>query len=106
MSLAWEPGRALNRDISRSMAVDAENDAFIERRHNQRVRDEGERLEEAVWVETSRREEAHRREEMDRDRLEWHRHLIGVHAGRMKYHAGIVDALEGREKTYEGGNAS
>jgi hypothetical protein len=49
-------------------------------------------------VETSRREEARRREQMDRDRLDWHRHLVGVHAGRMKSHARIVDALESREQ--------
>ncbi len=28
-----------------------------------------------------------------------HRYLVGVHMGRMKYHAGILDALEGREAT-------
>ena len=99
MDLAREPGWALRRDISRGEAIEHELNAFISKRHEQRVRNEGERLEDAAWVEISRREEARRREEMDRDRLVWHRHLVGVYTGRMKYHAGIVGALEGREAT-------
>jgi hypothetical protein len=96
----------IERNISRSERAEADLDAFISKRHEQKVKMEGERLEEAVWVETSRREEARRREEMDRDRLDWHRHLVGVHAERMKYHFGIVNALEGGEKTDEGRKAS
>ncbi len=90
----------IERDISRSERAEADLDAFISKRHEQKVKMEGERLEEAVWVETSRREE------MDLDRLDWHRHLVGVHAERMKYHSGIVNALESREKTDEGRKAS
>ena len=106
LDLAREPGWAVGRDVSRGEAVEHELDAFISKRHAQRVKTEGERLEEALWVETSRREEARRREQMDRDRLVWHRHLVGVHVGRMKYHSGIVNALEGGEKTDEGRKAS
>ena len=57
-----EPGAALNRDISRSLAVDAENDAFIERRHNRRVQEEGERLEARLKPPDPGRTEARRAE--------------------------------------------
>lgn len=82
MDVMAEPGRALNRDISRGMAVDAENDAFIARRHDQRVRDEGARLEEAAFMVTTRKEEARRREEENRGRLAMCRHLEAVYARR------------------------
>jgi hypothetical protein len=49
------------RDISRSEAVGAELDAFIERRHRERVKIEGGRAEEAVSAETTWREEARQR---------------------------------------------
>jgi hypothetical protein len=70
-----EPGRCLDRDISRGMAVDAEHDAFIERRHNQRVKDEGERQAEAIWRESERKEAARRREQNRGGWLDYYRRL-------------------------------
>ena len=101
MDLTKKPGREVSRSISRGVAVDAENDAFIERRHSQRVREEGERLEEAAFMEVTRREEARRREDEDRSRLAICRHLEGVYARRSEEYRRRGDALEGREATDE-----
>lgn len=47
-------------DIAKGEAAEAENSAFIERRHNQRIRDEGERLEEEAWMVSERLNNARR----------------------------------------------
>lgn len=80
-----EIGAALFRDISRGMAVGAENDTFIECRHRERAKKEGWRTEEAVWAETTRREKAQRRAEDDRFRLAKCRRLEAVYAKRSHY---------------------
>ena len=56
-------------DIAQGEKVEGELDTFIERRHEQRVRDEGERAELEAWRASERRKEARRREE---NRLAWH----------------------------------
>src|SRR5215203_3846637 len=43
VDVAAQPGQAIGRDISRGEIVEAEIDAFISKRHDRRVRDEGER---------------------------------------------------------------
>lgn len=58
-------GRALNHNI------DADIDAFIERRHQQRVKAEGERREEEAWKESTRK---HAETQRQQARLEWHLH--------------------------------
>jgi hypothetical protein len=55
-------GAALSRDIGAGEKVEAELDAFISRAHDQRVKAEGERDEEAAWRESERRHNARRRE--------------------------------------------
>jgi hypothetical protein len=67
-------GAALSRDIAGAERVEAELDSFISRRHNQRVADEGERTEEALWAESERRHQEKRRQMA---RLEWHAHHVG-----------------------------
>ena len=59
-------GRFLSRDI-----VDAELDAFIERRHRERLREEEERTEEEAWKESARK---HAAKQQEQARLEWHLH--------------------------------
>jgi hypothetical protein len=62
------PGAALSRDISRGEIVEAEIDAFISKRHNRRVAEEGERAEEEMWAASERAYFARKREE---NRREW-----------------------------------
>ena len=42
-------------DVARSEVVEGELVRLIEKRHDQRVKTEGERLEEALWMESERR---------------------------------------------------
>jgi hypothetical protein len=55
-------------DIARGEQVENELTAMIERRHDQRVVEEGERPVEEAWQESERRHEACKREE---NRLAW-----------------------------------
>ena len=58
-----EPGRAVGREIASGEAVEHELDAFVSRRHDQRVKSEGERAAEELWEAGAR---AHgRRQEAD-----------------------------------------
>jgi hypothetical protein len=68
VDVAAQPGRGIGREVGRGEAVEHELDAFIAKRHEQRVKTEGERAIEAAWRESERREEARRREE---NRLAW-----------------------------------
>ncbi len=69
-------GAALNRNLGSPTApgeaVEHEIDQFIERRHRDRIRDEGERGEEAVWRESERHHEAARRAENGAAWYEYH----------------------------------
>ena len=89
-----EPGRALSRSIAPGDAADKGIDAFIEQRHRRRVETEGERAEEAVWAETTRREEARRRELVRASRLDWWRYLEGVYLRRSRECGELADELE------------
>jgi hypothetical protein len=68
VDVAAQPGRAIGREIGRGEAVEAEIDAFISKRHDRRVAEEGERQLEEAWRESERRYNARRREE---NRREW-----------------------------------
>ncbi len=50
------------REIARGEAVEKELDAFISKRHDRRLTDEGERPTEEAWMESGRRHDASRRE--------------------------------------------
>jgi hypothetical protein len=56
-----EPGRSISRDIARGELVEKELDAFVSKRHESRVVDEGERPTEEAWMESGRRHDASRR---------------------------------------------
>jgi hypothetical protein len=60
-------------DITHSEHVEKELDLLISRRHDKRVKDEGERLEEELWRESERRHAEHRREQNRLAWLDYHR---------------------------------
>jgi len=64
-------GKALSRDIAKGENVEAELDAFISRHDKMRRIREGERAEEAAWVESTRKANETRRLQ---NRYEWHLH--------------------------------
>ena len=68
----------------RRRASRKELDGFISRRHDQRVRSEGERAVEESWRESERREEARRAEEEHAGRIGVFRHLQRVYAARSR----------------------
>jgi hypothetical protein len=51
VDIAAQPGRDIGRDIGRGEAVEHELDAFISKRHEQRLKTEGERQIEEAWRE-------------------------------------------------------
>ncbi len=81
MDVMREPGRTLSRDIPRGELVEKELDVFISRRHESRVVDEGERPTEEAWMESGRRHDASRREEMRAAWCEYHRGQAGRRRG-------------------------
>lgn len=99
VGLSREPGRAIGRDVAAGEAVEHELDAFISRRHDQRRKSEPEREAEAAWAAAEKRQEALRRVEADRGRLEWHRHLAGIHRGRMEHHEAAAERLQATERS-------
>jgi len=68
-----EPGRMIGRDISRGEAVEHEIDAFVSKRHERRVIEEGERPAEEAWMESERAHNRRRREENRAAWSEYHR---------------------------------
>ena len=84
--------RGIGREIATGDRADAEVDAFISRRHEQRRKSEPEREVEAAWVAAERREAARRRAE---NRVGWY----GLaHAPR-----GALRATVGRARGHRGG---
>ena len=75
MDIAAQPGRGIGCDIGRGEAVEYEIDAFISKRHEQRVKSGGERQLEEAWRESERREKLRRREENRGGWLSWYRRL-------------------------------
>ncbi len=90
-----EPGRFVSRDIARGEAVEHELDAFVSKRHDQRVASEGERAVEEVWVDAERRQAAHRREENQHHWYEWHRYRADLYKGLSEEHARLAQGLGG-----------
>ena len=86
MDIAAQPGRGISRDIGRGEAVEYELDAFISKRHEQRVKTEGERQEEEAWKESVRAYEEKRRQMA---RLEWH----AFHCGQAERHRRTLEVL-------------
>jgi hypothetical protein len=90
-----EPGRGTGRNLLSGERAEHQIDAFIQKRHNNRVASEGERLVEEAWKASERREEACRRTEGEHARLMWAKHLRGVYAARKEEYERLVETLEG-----------
>jgi hypothetical protein len=84
------PGATLSRDIAAGEHVEKEIDQFISRRHDRRVKAEGEREEEA-WKESVRAYTARRSEEM---RAAW----CEYHQGQVTRHRAVLEALIARHE--------
>lgn len=78
--MTHEPGRFINRDITAGEITEAGVDALIEKRHKQRVAEEGERPAEQMWAESVRRHSAARDERKRVALGEYHRE----HAERLR----------------------
>ena len=94
VDIAAQPGRGIGCDIGRGEAVEYELDAFISKRHEQRVKSEGERQAEEAWRESERREELRRREENRGGWLSWYRRLERGYLERAAECGRRADALE------------
>jgi hypothetical protein len=86
VDVAAQPGRAIGRDIGRGEAVEAEMDAFISKRHDRRVAEEGERQAEEAWRASVR---AYEEKRQRMARLEWH----AFHCGQAERHRATLLAL-------------
>lgn len=86
MDIAAQPGRGIGRAISRGEAVEHELDAFVSKRHEQRIKAEGERQTEEAWKASERAHEEKRRQLA---RLEWH----AYHCGQAERHRRTLAAL-------------
>ena len=72
MDTLREPGAAIGREIATGERAEAELDAFISRRHEQRRKSEGDRALDDAWREAERRQEARRRAENRAGWYGWH----------------------------------
>jgi len=73
-------------DVAKTSAVEGELANFISRRHEKRVKEEGERTAEEMWAESERRYAARRREE---NRAAWCRY----HQDQAVRHRASLEAL-------------
>lgn len=73
-------------DITHGEGVESELDRLIERRHDRRVADEGERPAEAIWAESERAYDVRRLAE---NRAAW----LHFHEGQATRHRGVLKAL-------------
>jgi hypothetical protein len=93
-------------DVSRAESVECELDRLIEKRHDQRVQSEGERLEEELWQESVDRYNARRREE---NRIAWcayYRRIAGALYARADEYIVRAERLEnGHENGMKGDTA-
>ena len=94
MDIAAQPGRGIGCDIGRGEAVEYELDAFISKRHEQRVKTEGERQLEEACRESKRREKLRQREENRGGWLSWYRRLERGYLERATECGRRADALE------------
>jgi hypothetical protein len=66
-------------DITRGEWVEAELDVFIERRHERRVKSEGERAEEELWMESERKYWERRRRQLNAARYAHEMNMCELH---------------------------
>ena len=92
-------GGALGRELTGAPGsrADVEIDAFIERRHDKRAQEEGERPAEEAWRDSERRAAAKREQERYYGTLVAEKHLRDVYFRRFQEKDRIVSELEGRK---------
>jgi len=78
-------------DIARGEATEKELDLLISRRHDARVKDEGQRREEELWRESERRHAEQRRMA---NRLAW----CAYHVEQAARHRAVLEALVGHHE--------
>jgi hypothetical protein len=71
-------------DVAHSEMVEKELDAMIRRRHDHRVKDEGERLEEALWRESVERYNTRQKQEKLWEELRYHDRMIRAHTANFE----------------------
>jgi hypothetical protein len=97
-------GQVLSRDIAPGAQVDGELDAFIERRHKERVKAEGERRLEAEWKASERKHNAARDAELRTAWSEYHKEQAERHkavlASLIEHHEAEASKLGGAAACY------
>ncbi len=83
------------REIAKGEAVEHELDAFISKRHDRRVKDEGERQVEEMWKARSRLEAARRRRELDAEWCGWHESRAVLYRRLSAEHEAAAERLAG-----------
>ena len=78
-------------DVAHGETVESELDRLIERRHDRRVAEEGERPAEEIWMESERRYDARRLAE---NRAAWREY----HRGQAERHRAVLEALVSRHE--------
>ena len=81
-------------DIARSEVVEGDLNRLIEKRHDQRVADEGERAAEALWQESVRRYHARQGEDRRAAWYEYEMRLYRIHSGLASEHLARAAKLE------------
>jgi hypothetical protein len=92
VDVAAQPGRGIGRDIGRGEAVERELDAFISKRHEQRVQAEGEHLAFEMWQESECKYAERRREA---NRQAW----ASFHEEQAERHRATLQALVEHHET-------
>jgi hypothetical protein len=91
--------------VTRGEMVEGDLNRLIEKRHNQRVQSEGERVAEELWGESERRYFARQREE---NRIAWchyYRNIAGALYARAQEYIVRAEKLENGHEEHNGHNA-
>jgi len=86
--------RGAGLDIAQGEKVEAELDHMIRRADERRRLTEGERLEEALWVESAAKYNAKRQQDLRAEWCEHYRHMRGVHWSLADEYGRKLQALE------------
>ena len=93
-------------DVPKTRAVEGELDNFISRRHEKRIKEEGERPAEEMWAESERRHAARLREENRAAWCKYHHDQAARHRAILEtlatYHEGEAAKLQRDDAVVEG----
>ncbi len=93
-----QPGAGIGREVGAGERAEAELDAFISRRHEQRRKDEGERAAEEAWVASERLQEAARRRENRAGWYAWHTHRAELYGRLSAEHEAAAESLQATDE--------